>query len=317
LIGEGDLQFVLESSAGSYQLNVCYALAYGSRPLDVYIYGYYVDSLDFSSTGSWSNWGIATLDVAVEAGEHVLSFKTTGSSGANIDSLALQLLDETQDQTETGADYAESDPSVRYRLEAEDYDAAFDNSIGNSGGQYRQGGVDIQQTSDVGGGFIVGWMRTGEWLEYALDLEPGVYQVSARLASAYDTGAFSLSLGEDQTLMKELASSGGWQNWETHDFGQLLVDDGSGGDSSDLKTLRLDVLGDRFNVTWLELERIETLAELSEKVTAGSVDLALASAMSSLSAEDSGDVILSIMRRNLGCFSSEFSRFYLLYDGRF
>jgi len=39
----------------------------------------------------------------------------------------------------------------------------------NVGGQYRPDeGVDIEKTSDTGGGYNVGWISEGEWLEYTI-----------------------------------------------------------------------------------------------------------------------------------------------------
>ena len=57
-------------------------------------------------------------------------------------------------------------------IQIEDFDEGVnggsyrDNSAGNAGGQYRATDVDIELTSDTGGGFSVGWVSAGEWLKY-------------------------------------------------------------------------------------------------------------------------------------------------------
>ena len=57
-------------------------------------------------------------------------------------------------------------------IQAEDFDdggasvAYLDTTSGNRGGVYRQTDVDIEATSDAGGGFDIGWARAGEWLQY-------------------------------------------------------------------------------------------------------------------------------------------------------
>lgn len=47
--------------------------------------------------------------------------------------------------------------------------------------QYRTTGVDVETTSDTGGGYDVGWMRTGEWIEYTVNVgTAGAYTLAAR-----------------------------------------------------------------------------------------------------------------------------------------
>lgn len=66
-------------------------------------------------------------------------------------------------------------------IEAEDYDpnAYFDTTDENEGGEYRtDSGVDIKQ---VDGGYAVGWMVSGEYLEYSVYVErAGEYDVTIR-----------------------------------------------------------------------------------------------------------------------------------------
>ena len=53
------------------------------------------------------------------------------------------------------------------RIEAENYDTGgagvsyYDDTAGNSGGVYRADDVDLEATSDAGGGFNVGWIASG------------------------------------------------------------------------------------------------------------------------------------------------------------
>jgi hypothetical protein len=338
MVGEGPLEFAFNSSAGRYELSVRYALAHGERPLDVYVDGELISSLNFTATGAWNSWGNADLSLELSEGEHMISLQPTGSSGANIDGIGLVLSDEVNlDDTPTTdpesfpdslpdsqpepppviADeplepidsLPEPEPIIKperssVRVEAEDYTAFFDNSAGNSGGLYRLDDVDIENTSDEGGGFNVGWMRAGEWLEYQADLQPGPYQVTARVASPYETGSLELSADGPALLSTEVASTGGWQAWQDLELGELELSD-LGGEES-FETLRVAVTGDRFNLNWLEFTRVDTLADdtandtgsetslaldsnLSASDAAG--DAALASAMASFSAPEGGDMI--------------------------
>jgi hypothetical protein len=69
--------------------------------------------------------------------------------------------------------------------------AYHDTSAGNSGGQFRSTGVDIESSSD--GGFDIGWIDAGEWLKYTVNASAaGSYNVTLRVASP---GGASMHVG--------------------------------------------------------------------------------------------------------------------------
>ncbi|WP_094708017.1 carbohydrate-binding protein [Hahella sp. CCB-MM4] len=102
--------------------------------------------------------------------------------------------------------------------QAEDYNNYYDTSPGNSGGAYRSDDVDVEPTSDSGGGFNVGWIDNGEWLVYENLHIPttGNYIVRMRVASPGGATA-SVDLNAGQTILKQfnIPDTGGWQNWTT------------------------------------------------------------------------------------------------------
>jgi len=104
-------------------------------------------------------------------------------------------------------------------IQAEDYDigaqgtAYYDNTTGNAGGAYRFENVDLSSTPDVatttdqGGGYIVGWTKAGEWLEYTLNVNTaGAYDVGARVAGTSTGGAFHIEFRNSSGTI--LANSG-------------------------------------------------------------------------------------------------------------
>lgn len=138
-------------------------------------------------------------------------------------------------------------------IQAENYDsggegvAYHDTSSGNSGGAYRSDNVDLQAASDSGGGYNVGWVDNGEWLEYTTNVTGGTYNVEVRVASAVgNPGDLRLKL-DGQTLgTVNVQGTGGWQNWQTLMLPNVSV---SGGNS---KVLQLEVVnGGSFNVNWV------------------------------------------------------------------
>lgn len=104
-------------------------------------------------------------------------------------------------------------------FQAEDYSNAFDTTVGNTGNQYRTDSVDIEATSDAGGGFNVGWTANGEWLAHNNVTFPttGAYTISYRVAAPSAGGVISADLngGTIPLGSTQVPATGGWQNWTT------------------------------------------------------------------------------------------------------
>lgn len=106
-------------------------------------------------------------------------------------------------------------------IEAEDFDtgcsgnAYYDKNDKNEGGQYRLSeGVDIEKCST--GGYNVGWISTGEWLTYTVNIQKsGFYNVKFYVASEYNGGKFHIEIdNKDVTGIIEVPNTRGFQNWE-------------------------------------------------------------------------------------------------------
>src|SRR4051812_3537388 len=92
-----------------------------------------------------------------------------------------------------------------------------DASSGNAGGAYRTTDVDIEATSDAGGGFDVGWVSAGEWLTYTVNVAAaGTYDLDIRVASPSTGGTFHIEVdGVDKTGRLTVPNTRGWQTWVT------------------------------------------------------------------------------------------------------
>lgn len=108
-------------------------------------------------------------------------------------------------------------------IQAENFDegaagiAYLDTNSGNNGGAYRATDVDIQPTADTGGGFSVGWTKTGEWLKYTVDvLASGTYELETRLANIGTGATFHIEVdGVNRTGPITVPNTGGWDAWQT------------------------------------------------------------------------------------------------------
>lgn len=142
-----------------------------------------------------------------------------------IDDGGLRTIAETQVRIGTPRLPYHGKPSaIPGKVEAEDFDlgangdAYFDNSQGNAGGGYRfDTDADLQRTTDLGGGYNIGWTGVGEWLEYTVEVAvAGDYDLYVRIASQTGDGVFHVEFGGiDKTGPMTVPKTGGWQSWET------------------------------------------------------------------------------------------------------
>ncbi|MCC5822510.1 MAG: family 16 glycosylhydrolase [Phycisphaerales bacterium] len=136
------------------------------------------------------------------------------------------------------------------QIEAEHYDEGYpgeayhDNDVGNNGGAFRDDDVDIQVSSE--GGYNIGWIENGEWIEYTVDVQAaGTYLLEARVASPHSGGSFRFEVdGEDRTGPIPVPNTSGWQTWTTTS-GEIALDAG-------LQTIRFakNNSPNGFNVNW-------------------------------------------------------------------
>jgi hypothetical protein len=174
-------------------------------------------------TGGWQTWvTIRKTGVSLSAGPQLfrLVMNTNGPSTAvgNFNYFRLS------PAAGTGSTpYGGTPAALPGTLHLEDFDeggsavAYFDTTPGNSGGQYRATDVDIEATSDTGGGYDLGWVFATEWLNYTVNVgATGTYNLDVRVASLGAGGTFHLEVnGVDKTGPLTVPDTGGWQTWTT------------------------------------------------------------------------------------------------------
>jgi endo-1,4-beta-D-glucanase Y len=108
-------------------------------------------------------------------------------------------------------------------LQVEDYDnggaecAYHDYDVGNSGGAYRTDDVDIQVTTDTGGGYNIGYVKVGDWTKYSVTVATtDYYDITFRVAAtSAKTGAVHLidENGTDITGLLDVPNTGAYQTF--------------------------------------------------------------------------------------------------------
>jgi hypothetical protein len=110
-------------------------------------------------------------------------------------------------------------------VQAENYDTGGQGvgysvaSVNGTANGYRSDGVDVEATSDAGGGYDIGWTSGGQWFRYTVNVaSAGAYTVSIRVAApSAVTGALHVAnaSGTNLTGSVNIPATGGWQTWTT------------------------------------------------------------------------------------------------------
>jgi PKD repeat protein len=108
-------------------------------------------------------------------------------------------------------------------IQAENFDnggqnvAYFTPHPGTGGDPYRGTSIGITQTTDTGGGYLVGWTFATEWINYTIDVAAsGSYLLGIRVASGVPGLTFHVDFGGvNMTGTLSVPNTGGWQTWVT------------------------------------------------------------------------------------------------------
>jgi len=191
------------TESGNYLLKMRVASPSGAQAaVDLNSGGIPLANIDIPNTGGWQNWTTVETTVNLNAGRFDLGVYAQ-SGGWNFNWVSLE---------------SQSEPEPSSKIEAEDYTDFSDTTAGNSGGTYRTDDVDIETTTDTGGGYNVGWWDTNEWLSYDnINIaSAGNYQIKLRVSSPTGASAsVDLNSGAVALGQVNIPATGGWQNWQT------------------------------------------------------------------------------------------------------
>jgi alpha-N-arabinofuranosidase len=230
------LEYVVRVSvAGYYDLSLRTASPYTGKSVSLLVDGTNVGAaIPIPYTGGWQTWKTSQRpNIYLEKGTHHVRI-ATGSGGFNLNWISF-----------TPSAIGSVQPAT---VQAEDFDdgAFWDSTPGNYGAVYRTTSVDIQPTSDAGGGFNVGWIAPGEWLEYTINVSAAQeYDVSARVASPQTGSMFRILVdGVDVTGALAVPNTGSYQKWQTVTRARLPLASGT-------HKVRFVAVTSGFNLNWL------------------------------------------------------------------
>jgi hypothetical protein len=222
-VGEWLAYHVTVSTAGEYGLELRVAANGSGGRLHVEFGG--VDKtgpLTIPNTGGWQNWTTITAPVTLNAGTQVMRVVVDGAGTVvgNINYVQVAAIPPppTGSRPYTGTPVPLPGVVEAEHFDHGDADVAYrDVSAGNTGGAYRATDVDLEATTDTGGGYNVGWIAAGEWLVYSVSVpSAGSYRLDLRVASNGDGGRLHVEFdGVDKTGPLTIPNTGGWQRWTT------------------------------------------------------------------------------------------------------
>ena len=172
-------------------------------------------NINVPATGAWQTWTNVTASVTLPAGQQTLTIDQD-NPGWNINYVTF---------TGSGSEgaYGGTPAAIPGTVQAENYDTGGSGvgyhvtSVNGSANNYRSDGVDLETTTDTGGGYDLGWTATGQWFRYSVNVaSAGTYTVTFRLAApnaVTDGLHISNSSGTNLTGSVNVPATGGWQNW--------------------------------------------------------------------------------------------------------
>ncbi|MDP9176002.1 MAG: carbohydrate-binding protein [Planctomycetota bacterium] len=210
------------AATGNYTLSVRAASANAGGTFHVESDGTNITgSMTLGNTGGWQTWTTLTRTVAITAGTHVLRLFVDSSVNTFFGN--FNWINLTAVAGAVSTPFSGTPAAVPGTIQAENYDlggqgVAYNTTdTMNRGGVYRNDGVGIEATSDIGGGYDVGWVHVGAWLKYTVNVATmGNYTLGVRVASNSAGGTFHVeSDGVNITGQMTVANTGGWQIWKT------------------------------------------------------------------------------------------------------
>lgn len=114
-----------------------------------------------------------------------------------------------------------------------------------------QSGIQTEKTQDAGGGDNIGYIDDGDWTEYEVELEGGLYDVEVRYASWGDSSGLRIVDGNKQASATiPLPRINSYQDW-----GSAAAKDVELPGGPCKQKLRLSFLGGSLNLNWVKLTR--------------------------------------------------------------
>ena len=190
------------------------------------------------NTGGWDTWQDITVDITLNAG--IQKMRIVSGGGMNLMNFDIRLGGEGGADYGEGCEWTPPEPAD-IKVEAEEWTNVISAPDGT---------VSIGATTDSDLSDHVGNFDAGDFIEYDVNVPAdGCYMASYRVASQPGSLGFELSFGGEIVDTFNIPPTGGWSSWVTFNRPVTL--------SAGPQTMRLEALGDSFNINWLTFNQAD------------------------------------------------------------
>jgi endoglucanase len=208
-------------SSGSFSVNLRVASPSGGQLQIKNSAGSVLATVAIPATGGWQNWQTISTSITLPQGAQTIRVYSA-SNGWNFNWMDI-----------IGGTTSTPPPSsTTTRIEAETYAA--------------MSGVVKEATTDAGGGQSIGYIDTGDWMDYNINVSSsGSYAVNLRVASPLG-GQLQIKNSVGTILATvTVPNTGDWQAWQTVSTNITLA--------AGTQTIRIYSASNGWNFNWFEL----------------------------------------------------------------
>ncbi len=201
-----------------------------------------ISPVNIPSTGDWQKWQDVILGkIQLNMGAHDIQFYFE-KGGFNLNYL----------------DFSASDVifNLPTKIEAEDYTWGGEGKTyhdlipGNQGLFYRADSVDIESCNDLGGGFNIGYIQSGEWVQYKIQSAKATnYNFTFRIASVKQ-GLLGIDINNKPVKSNiQTPVTGDWQKYTDFTVANVPVPAG-------VSSLKIKFINDGYNFNYVSIDPI-------------------------------------------------------------
>ncbi len=216
------------NATGSYKVEYRVSSPYATGRVDLRSGAVNLATSSIPETGGWQTWTTVSATVTLNAGIQTIRIYAN-AGGWNLNWVKITALGTvTPTPTPTPTPLPPTGNRIPGKIESENYSA--------------MSGVETEACSE--GTLNVGWIDTGDWMDYAVNVQnTGSYKVEYRVSSPNTTGRIDFRLGTTTLASTPVTGTGGWQTWTTV---SATVNLNSGN-----QTIRIYAGSGGWNINWI------------------------------------------------------------------
>lgn len=251
------LQYSIQLAPGTWDIAARAASEFGTPgSLRVLLDNELLGSIDIRGTGGWYAWQDFVLPAVTITGTEAATLRLEIVGAAfNLNWIEFREPGSTGTGNSGGGQtpYGGAAATIPGRVQAEFFDEGasgvshLDLDPENIGRAFRDSSVDLERSYDVDDSFSIGWIENSEWTEYTLEVTPGTYDITARIASAVVApGLIRVLLDGRELGLITVVGTSDWSLWQDATLANVAITE------SGSAVLRLEYIGGPYNLNWVQ-----------------------------------------------------------------